>query len=34
MFALDDNNLLHDPEDRSWWAEARCNDAALGGPLV
>jgi WhiB family transcriptional regulator, redox-sensing transcriptional regulator len=28
MFALDDNNLLHDPEDRSWWAEARCNDAA------
>ncbi len=28
MFALDDNNLLHDPEDRSWGAEARCNDAA------
>ena len=28
MFALDDNNLLHDPEDRSWWAEARCNDSA------
>ena len=28
MFALNDDIRLTDPEDRSWWADARCNDAA------
>lgn len=28
MFALNDDIRLTDPEDRSWWAEARCNDGA------
>jgi len=28
MFALNDDNRQSDPEDQSWWAEARCNDGA------
>ncbi len=28
MFAPQDDNRRSDPDDRSWWAEARCNDGA------